>query len=340
MRTLILILLLTLLPFTSSQAATVDIYTGEAVVESKDAADRRRALPLALRHVFEKYSGLRDFAAYPQLDSAMASASSIVLSFHYRNAEITRADGSDGEELRLVAAFSSDRVDELARSLELPLWPPRRDPVNAWVVIDNGLDRQVMPVEFAYAWEAMGEVAANRGLPVNWPAPDADGAYMVDAQLLWGGYTEDLQVGKGTGAMISAARREGPEWNVRSNLTYRGKSTTWRVQNIDLQAALVESMQQAVDQVAAANTIAATDLGTWMHPLEIAGLAGADDYSRCLGYLQQLNVVNQVSVRSAKAGTVTFMLELNALPQYLDDALLDGQVLAADEDGLGYYLLP
>lgn len=340
MRTLILILLLALMPITAVKAATVDIYTGEAVVESKDPAERRRALPLALRHVFEKYSGLRDFSAYPQLDSALANASSIVLSFHYRNAEFTRADGSDGEELRLVAAFSSDRVDELARSLELPLWPPRRDPVNAWVVIDNGLDRQVMPVEFAYAWEAMRDIADQRGLPVNWPSPNADGTYMVDAQLLWGGYTEDLQVGQGSGAMISAARREGPVWNVRSNLTYRDQSSTWRVQNIDLQAALADSMQLAVDQVAATNTIAATDLGTWMHSLEVAGLGSAADYSRCLGYLQQLSVVDGVSVESARAGSVIFMLELNALPEYLEDALRDGRVLAADEEGRGYYLLP
>lgn len=340
MRTLILILLLVLMPITAVRAATVDIYTGEAVVESKDPAERRRAVPLALRHVFEKYSGLRDFSAYPQLDSALANASSIVLSFYYRNAEFTRADGSGGEELRLVAAFSSDRVDELARFLELPLWPPRRDPVNIWVVIDNGLDRQVMPVEFAYAWEAMRDIADQRGLPVNWPSPNADGTYMVDAQLLWGGYTEDLQVGRGSGAMISAARREGPVWNVRSNLTYRDQSTTWRVQNIDLQAAMADSMQLAVDRVAEANTIAATDLGTWMHPLEVAGLGSAADYSRCLGYLQQLNVVDGVSIESARAGSVIFMLELNALPEYLDDALRDGQVLAADEEGRGYYLLP
>ncbi len=134
--------------------------------------------------------------------------------------------------------------------------------------------------------------------------------------------------------MISAARREGPAVERAQQPDLRwSEHWTWRIQDIDLQAALAESMQQAVDQVAAANTIAATDLGTWMHPLEIAGLAGADDYSRCLAYLQQLSVVNQVSVRSARPGTVNFRLELNALPQYLEETLLDGPVLAADEDG-------
>ncbi len=97
---------------------------------------------------------------YPQVDPALASASSIVLSFHYRNAEIKLADGSDGEELRLVAAFSSDRVDELARSPAVAaVASPGATHVNVWVVVDNGLDRRIMPVEFAYAWEAMGDVA-------------------------------------------------------------------------------------------------------------------------------------------------------------------------------------
>ena len=64
MRTLLLILLLATVPFPGSQAATIDIYRGEAVVESKDAGVRKRAVPLALENVFQKISGLRSFEDY------------------------------------------------------------------------------------------------------------------------------------------------------------------------------------------------------------------------------------------------------------------------------------
>ena len=339
MRKISLILLLAWLPVTSIQAAEIDIYTGEAVVASKDAGERRRALPLALKNVLQKFSGLGSFADYPQLKPALASASSILISFYYRNVETVFADGSEVAELRLVAKFSENSVDELARTLQLPRWQTERDLTDIWVVVDNGLDRRIMPVEFAYTWEAMAEVAAARGFPVNWPEADEEGRYLIDAQLLWGGYTEDLGIGHGASAMIVAARREGLEWSVRSNLTYNNQNWTWRIQDVDLQAALTQSMREAVDLVAAANTIAASDLGTQLHELTVTGLGNPDDYRRCLGYLQELSVVNQVSVVSAQPGNVTFRLELNALPHYLEDALIGGGVLQFDQYELNYSLL-
>jgi len=338
MRKILLISLLAWLPLTGLQATPIDIYTGEAVVESKDAGERRRTLPRALKNALQKFSGLGSFEDYPQVEPALGVASSILVSFYYRKVEIVFADGSEGEELRLVAKFSEDSVDELVRTLQLPLWQTERDPTDIWVVVDNGLDRRIMPVEFAYTWEAMAEVAATRGLPVNWPEADEEGRYLIDAQLLWGGYTEDLGIGHGSSAMIAAARREGLEWNVRSNLTYNSQNWTWQIQDIDLQAALIQSMQEAVDLVAAANSIAAADLGAQLHELTVAGLGNADDYQRCLGYLQQLSVVNRVSVVSAQPGNVTFRLELNALPQYLEETLQSGRFLEFDEDELSYFL--
>jgi hypothetical protein len=338
MRKILLILLLAWLPVTSIQAV-IDIYTGEAVVAGKDAGERRRALPLALKNVLQKFSGLGSFEDYPQVKPALGSASSILISFYYRNVETVFADGSEVDELRLVAKFSENSVDELARTLQLPRWQTERDLTDIWVVVDNGLDRRIMPVEFAYTWEAMAEVAAARGFPVNWPEADEEGRYLIDAQLLWGGYTEDLGIGHGASAMIVAARREGLEWSVRSNLTHNNQNWTWRTQDVDLQAALTQSMREAVDLVAAANTIAASDLGAQLHELTVTGLGNADDYGRCLGYLQELSVVNQVSVVSAQPGNVTFRLELNALPQSLEDALIGGGVLQFDEVELNYSLL-
>ena len=338
MRTILLISLLALLPIAGGQAATIDVYTGEAVVTDKGSNERRRALPLALKHLLQKYSGLMSFEDYPQVDLALGNASSILVSSYYRNAETILADGSDGEELRLVANFSENSVDELARSLQLPLWQVERDPTDIWVVVDDGLDRRIMPVEFAYAWKAMTEVADWRGLPVNWPTADEEGQYVIDAQLLWGGYTEDVGTVPGSGIMIAAARREGTQWSVRVNLTYNGNNWTWRIQDIDLQAALVQGMQETIDLIAAANTIAASDLGLSTYELNVAGIADAEDYWRCLGYLQELSVVNHVTVVSAAPGNVTFMLELSALPQYLEETLQGGQFLGFDEDQGNFFL--
>lgn len=327
-----MILLLAVVPVSGSQAALVDVYQGEAVVASKDAGDRRRALPLALEHVFQKISGLRSLEDYPAVQAAVGNAANILLAFYYRNVTVVKADGTEVEELRLVAEFSSEKVDEMARSLQLPLWPVERDPIVFWAVVDDGLDRRILPVEFAYVWQSASNTAEWRGLPLTWPSPDEEGQFIVDAQLLWGGYTEDLGMAPGTGAMIAAARREGLEWSVRINLSYGGDDWTWRTQNRDLQAAMTESVQQSIDLISSANAIAASDLGTWNHQLTVSGVNNAGEYEQCLGYLQNLSIVNQVSVIAAGNGRITFNLELSALPTYLQEVLADGGMLEPDEN--------
>jgi hypothetical protein len=280
-----------------------------------------------LLQVLQKLSGLRHFDRYPLVEESLATAPSMLVSFHYRNEERILTNGDTVDELRLVARFSEQDVNELTRSLQLPLWRPERETTQIWVVVDDGLDRRIMPLEFAYIREAMNEAAASRGMPVVWPEPDTEGNYPIDLQLLWGGYTEDLVELGINAVMVAAARREGPEWSVRINLGYGDRNWTWRNRDVDLQLVLSESVQQAADLVAEANTISAADQGRWMHELAVRGMVGADDYSRCLAYLQTLSVVEQVRVLNAGGGLVRFSLELNASPQYLEDALSSGSML-------------
>jgi len=251
----------------------------------------------------------------------------MLVSFHYRNEEIINTDGETIDQLRLVARFSEQDVDKLTSSLQLPLWRPEREATQIWVVVDDGLDRRILPLELAYVRAAMDEAAASRGMPVAWPEPDLEGNYPIDIQLLWGGYTEDLVELGINAALVAAARREGPEWSVRINLGYGGQNWTWRNRDVDLQLVLSESVQQAVDLVAEANTISAADQGEWVYELTVRGIAGADDYSRCLAYLKTLSVVERVRVVTAGGGLIRFSLELNAVPQYFEDALSSGTML-------------
>ena len=329
-----LLLALTLWAAGAVPACAQDLYSGEVPVGDQGAGERQRALPLALEQALQKLSGLRQFDDYPLIQPALEGAPGMLLSYYYRNVEFPLADGSPGSELRLVARFSPPDVDEMARALQLPLWQPRRPPLTLWLIVDTGFDRRIMPVEYGYLKYALDDVAARRGLPLRWPEPGPEGEFDVDPQLLWGGYTEDLPVAAREGVVIAAARREGLEWSVRINLGYQGQHQAWRLNDIDLQAALTEGLQQTVDHVAALDTIAASDIGTWSQELVVSGLRGAEDYRRCLNYLQGISVVDAVSVISGRPGTVTFRLALNALPDYLEKSLTSGGGLGrAEPDG-------
>jgi hypothetical protein len=201
------------------------------------------------------------------------------------------------------------------------------------LIVDDGDSRSIMPIELEYAWEAIAATASARGMPLTRPQADAEGNYPVDLQLLWGGYTEELVDSGPADALVMAARREGPEWNVRMNLDYMGQTWTWRNRDIDLQLALVEGMHKAVDEITGINSIAASDQGQTLLEITVTGVAGTAAYVRALSYLQGLSLVDRVQVISAAPGAVRFTLTLNALPEYLlrtleSDAILTGTPVA------------
>ncbi|HEY5647745.1 MAG TPA: DUF2066 domain-containing protein [Pseudomonadales bacterium] len=326
-------------PADAAERRPVELYTGEVPVSDQGEAERQRALPLALEQVMQKLTGLRRFDDNPLVHLSLERAPEILLSYYYRNVRYPLADGSQASELRLLARFSKPAVDEMARTLQLPLWQPDRKPVVMWLVVDTGVDRRIMPVEYAYLEHALSDIAQRRGLPLEWPEPGPEGEYAVDLSLLWGGYIEDLAVAAGEGVMIAAARREGLEWSVRLNLGFEGRHQAWRLRDIDLQAALAEGLEAAVDQVAALGTISASDIGSWSEDLVVSGLNGPDDYRRCLNYLQQISIVDDVAVLSARPGGVTFRLGLSALPDYLHRSLDSDGVLERSESGEAYELV-
>lgn len=335
---ILLFLCLVAAPFSSGLAVEVDVYTGETPVSGQDAGERRQALPRALGNVLEKYSGVRSLDAYPEAKASLRNAESILVTFYYRNVEKTLADGSTTEQLNLVAKFAPDEVDELARALQLPLWQARRDPLEVWVVVDNGRQREILPLETAYARQSLSAVSELRGQPLVWPEPDEEGMYSVDMQLLWGGYTEDLASLNGVGVLILAARREGARWGIRTNLGFSGEHFAWRIQDFDLEAGLVEGLQKAIDQVAVSMAIAADEQGVWSRELTVEGINSSSDYQSCLAYLQGLGIVDSVAVISAQPGGMTFRLGLNAAPDYLDEAFLrSGLLEAGDEENLFTY---
>lgn len=341
MRRILFLSLIIVLAAPGFAASRLDLYSGDVPVQGQGQVERADAFPRALKQVLGKLSGLRHFDDRPLVAPALADAGSLVVAFHYRQQSLP--DGAQGpeSETRLVVRFSQPDVDALMRSLALPLWPPDRAPLGIWLVIDDGQSRRVLPVEYGFLREPLTSAAEIRGLPLEWPEPDQTGDYGVDVQLLWGGYTEALGEGDGDrNVLLAAARREGPEWNVRFILEYHGAYWSWRGQHIDLQAVLSDAIHQAADEITAAHTIAASDQGSRPHEIVVAGLGSADDYARCMSYLQGLSVVDGVSVQSAEPGRVRMVLEINATPDHFDAALADDGVLEYDDTARHYTFHP
>lgn len=344
MRTILFLILITALAPVTSWAQEADLYVGSVPVADQSPAAREDAFPKALIQVLEKLSGQRGLEEQAEVVEAVEYARSLVISFYYESLESfgvpgnSSASGSGGQTL-LAVRFARNGTDELLHALGLPRWGAGRAPLAVWLLVDDGLGRAVLPVEFEYLRPPLERVALDRGLPLKWPRPDAEGDYGVDVQLLWGGYTDELEArGEAENVLIVAARREGPEWSSRQILNYGGENWSWRTRDISLEQALTSALHQVVDEVSAVQAIAASEQGSWIHRISVGGLGSGDDYIRCLEYLESLSVVEEVSVSAADPLAVSLVLVLNAAPDYLQRVLESDQVLES-QDGSSHYVL-
>ncbi len=313
----------------TSTAVAQDLYSGEVLVTSQSEAARNDAMPSALIQVLQKLSGRREIPNSGAIDDALQNADEILLSFQYKNVQRIQPDGSSTRALYLVARFMRSEVDRILLQAGLPRWQTDRPVVQVWVVIDDGQTRSLRPLEYQYAWQALQELADRRGLQVSWPELDAEEIQLVDMQLVWGGFADDLARwgAPDDSVLIIAARREGPRWVLRWSLAGGGGYWSWHNSDQELMFALADGIHRAVDQIAGANTIAAADLGQWNIDVSIEGLDSGDDYNRCLAYLQDQGLVTAVDVLAAEPGRAYFRLQLNAAPRYLREAFQRKAVL-------------
>jgi hypothetical protein len=324
------LLIIVLLQFFFAVAVADDVlYSGEVAVSSQGETDRAEAIPAALIQVLQKVSGQREMPVSPVLEDALANADKLMLSFSYLYPERTGPDGNVKRELRLAIQFMPAEIDRIIRQAGLPRWQRERPAVQIWAVVDDGIKRELKPLEYAYAWESMQDIAAMRGLPLSWPELDEEERQLVDMRLVWGGFTDYLveRWAPADGVAIIAIRREGPLWTLRWNVAGNGQNWAWRNSDQELMFALAQGVHQMADQIAAANSIAATEQGSWTIDLTIGGLVNATNYAECLNYLQGLNLVTAVDVLGAEPGRVQFRLQLNASTEYLEEALNRGTVL-------------
>jgi len=334
----LLLIFITLHLSAVTAVADINLYSGEVLVSSQSETDRVEALPEALIQVLQKLSGQREMPLSPALDQAIANTDKLLLSFGYRSVDRSGSDGNVYRELRLIAQFEQSAVDRLVQQAGLARWRKERPAIQIWVVIDDGLSRQLKPVEFMYAWESMEDIAATRGLPIAWPELDEEEIQLVDMRLVWGGFTDYL-VERGApedGVAIIAARRDGPQWSLRWNLSSGEQHWNWRNNDQELMFALAQGIHQMTDRIASENTIAASDQGLWTVDVSIGEVNSAKDYAGCLAYLQSLSVVTAVEVRGAEPGLVYFRLQLNASSEHLVEAFNRGTALLPAKAGSEY----
>jgi hypothetical protein len=160
------------------------LYEAEVPVASQDNAARDAAVRAAFRDVLVKLAGTRRVLDNPAVAQGAAGASSYLVQFFFRRAELP--PGEDGappqQQPVLHASFQPAPVERLLRDAGEPLLSANRPGVLVWLAIDDGsgarrlLNRESDPLTAAW----LDRAATARAVPVLYPLLDLEEPITAD----------------------------------------------------------------------------------------------------------------------------------------------------------------
>lgn len=300
-----LALLPVMLAVVSAQAVTVtDLYeTAQPVDGSRDAA-----FVEALKTVLVRVSGQRDAAA--RVGAEINDPRKYVQRFGFT------ADGV------LQVGFDSASVDRLLSNAGLPIWGRERPATLVMVGVEesNGSARWITADAPAHEREAIAKAARQRGLPLKWPAMDAQERAAASAE---------------SPGLLQAATRYG------ANAVLLGRSRGGLVQWTLISAegaeqssgSLEDGVHLAADTFAQVFAASGSSLGSVI--VEVAGIADLNAYAATLNYLEGMTLVRSVALEQVSGEKVRFRLAVRGEAATLRRAIaLDHRLVPAESSAI------
>ena len=176
----------------AADAAVVQwLYDVTVPVESQ--AERARAARTAMGELLIRVSGLPELPASPEVRAAIAEADKYYSRFEFATRPSPALDepGTDDQPDQMVVQFHFEPAPVLAllRRAGLPVWRADRPAVLAWIAVDDGHTRMIVPASggspLATALEsAVRQRARQRGLDIVLPQMDLEDQAVTAATIL------------------------------------------------------------------------------------------------------------------------------------------------------------
>lgn len=313
------------------RAGAQGVYEAEVPVNNQSESERNAGLARALAQVLGKLSGEGNAAMRPGVGQELRRAKDYVKSYDYRQDEGQSASGAPTYSTTLIARFDQDKVDGMAASLGVPVWPePRPKPV-IWLAIDDGKGPRLVGLSQNNVARPLTQRAIERGYRLGLPSGSAAEQAAVGA--IWRG---------DTGAIARLSSRYSPPMQLIGKL-YRSKGgwtadwtfvdggkvlMTKTVEQGDARRALASGADVAGDALSRkyARQNAVGPAGTYR--VAFTGVDSTDDFIRLSAYLQKLPVVRKITPVRATPSVIEYDLELitgiAGLKRMADEEVLSG----------------
>jgi uncharacterized protein len=295
-----LALLPALFAVASVQAVTVpDLYdTAQPVDGSRDAA-----FVEALKTVLVRVSGQRDA---PVRVGEVSDPRKYVQRFGFTADNV------------LEVGFDSTSVDHLLSNAGLPIWGRERPATVVMFGVEeaDGAWRWLGADSPAREREALERVARERGLPLKWPAMDAQ--ERADASSEAAGLQQVAARYGANAVLLGRARGGTVQWTLISD---EGAAKT--------SGGLEDGVHLAADTFARVYAASGSSLGSVI--VEVAGISDLNAYAATLNYLESMTLVRAVALEQVAGEKMRFRLAVRGDAATLRRAIaLDHRLVPAD----------
>ena len=316
-----------------SAAVVPWLYDVAVPVESQKPSARLEASRVALLQVLTRLTGLVHVPRHPQIVRALAAPD-----LYYSQFRFVAAQPEAEIPLSLRIQFSPRSVLRLIRDSALPVWGANRPVVVAWVVVEQGIEREIIAAGSSHPLALeLQQRARERGLALLYPLLDLEDQIKVDPAVVWGRMSQVLLPAseryRADIVLIGRVQALGDgNWAMSWEFWFDGRVIP--LNPIDEQAPLTAAA--AVDHIANELTQRYAVLGREPRQilLGVSGIFSPADYGGLLNYLEALEFVDHVNVAEIQTDHLGLIVTTSAAPEQLLRLLeIDRRLLQSEDPG-------
>jgi len=306
------------------QAVEVDgLYEAELPVTSQGRAERSGIFRSALTEVLIKVSGNGQIALSPGIPEILNRSSQFLQQYRYRSAQLA-ADpltGLASNQQYLWVRFDQVSLDKTLRSIAVPIWGRSRPVTLAWLVVEQGNQRQLLGSgDDSTVTDVVIEQSKRRGIPLDLPLYDLEDQQRVRVTDILGGFQESILRASeryaADAVLVGHLRDIGNgRWEGRWTLHLDGRESNWSQQG-DFGAVLGFGIDGAASSLAS-NFVRAPSSNPGELKVLVTDVFNLEDYARSDQFLAGLDGVIRIQPGQIDKDKILFKLKVRGDQQSL-----------------------
>jgi len=310
-----------LVPVVAQAVTEADwLYAVDRPVAAQTNEERDRVAEEGMLVVLSRLTGLASVPRTPAIAAALEQPQN----YYNRFVFFTTREASGDPQTHIRITFQSNAMLQLVKAANLPVWWSKRPDILAWLVVDDGVSREILASSSSHPLVArLRNYAADRGVKLTLPLLDLDDSLTVSPADVWGKVTASLdQAAARYDADLVLVGRLSQDQTFEGDV-YRGDWEVWldgqplaaNFTTPDLAEAVRGGIDMLVDRLA--EKYAVLPRAQRAQRIHITGLSDVLGYAELMAYLNSLEFVDALDVEAIDDSRLSIALVSRAEPEQL-----------------------